>query len=148
MQCLGHVMRGDKYEILRLIMEGKVQRKRSVGRLQGAYSWNEGSELSREISTECDKNPPLSASSVTFYQHFSWEFRFLLSKIGPLNSWLKDWGRWFDRSSAEILRAAVSRASIAIWIANLRQERAWQEEEEQSNHIQDDHQYSERIGLD
>jgi len=70
MQYLGHVMRCDKYEILRLIMEGKVQEKRSVGRHQ--------------------------------------------------NSWLKDLRRWF----AEILCAAVFRATIAMWIANLRQERA------------------------
>lgn len=74
MQYLGHVMRGGRYEILRLIIEGKVQGKRSVGRRQ--------------------------------------------------NSWLKDLRRWFERSSAEIFRAAVSRATIAIWIANLRQERA------------------------
>lgn len=74
MQYLGYVMRGGRYEILRLIIEGKVQGKRSVGRRQ--------------------------------------------------NSWLKDLRRWFERSSAEIFRAAVSRATIAIWIANLRQEMA------------------------
>lgn len=36
MQYLGHVMRGDRYEILRLIIEGKVQEKRSVGRPQNS----------------------------------------------------------------------------------------------------------------
>jgi len=44
-------------------------------------------ELSRKRPVECDRNPPLSASSVTFYQHFSWEFHFLLSRIGPLDTW-------------------------------------------------------------
>jgi len=38
----------------------------------------------RERPVECDKNSPLSACSVTFYQHFSWEYRFLLSRTGPL----------------------------------------------------------------
>lgn len=74
MQYLGHVLRGERYELLRLIIEGKVQGRRSVGRRQ--------------------------------------------------NSWLKDLRRWFDRSSAEIFRAAVSKATIAIWIANLRKETA------------------------
>jgi len=36
---------------------------------------------SRERPVECDRKPPLSASSVTFYQHFSWEFRALLPRI-------------------------------------------------------------------
>lgn len=74
LQYLGHVMRGERYELLRLIIEGKVQGKRSVGRRQ--------------------------------------------------NSWLKDLRRWFDRSSAEVFRAAVNKTTIAIWIANLRKERA------------------------
>jgi hypothetical protein len=74
MQYLGHVLRGERYELLQVILEGKVQGKRSVGRRQ--------------------------------------------------NSWLKDLRRWFDRSSAEIFRAAVSKTTIAIWIANLRKETA------------------------
>jgi len=37
---------------------------------------------------ECDRNPPLSASSVTFYQNTSLK-NSLLSRIGPqeVNSW-------------------------------------------------------------
>lgn len=38
------------------------------------------------------------------------------------NSWLKDVRRWFDRSPAEISRAVVSKATIAVWNANLREE--------------------------
>lgn len=74
LQYLGHIMRGERYEILRLIMEGKIQGKRSVGRRQ--------------------------------------------------NSWLRDLRRWFGQTSIEIFRAAVSRTTIAIWIANLRRETA------------------------
>lgn len=66
---LGHIMRAP-----RLIIEGKIEGKRSVGRRQ--------------------------------------------------NSWLKDIRRWFKRSSIEIFRAAVSKTTLAIWIANLRQETA------------------------
>lgn len=73
-QYIGHVMRGERYELLRIIIEGKIKGRRSVGRRQ--------------------------------------------------NSWLKDLRRWYGCSSAEIFRAAVSKATIAIWIANLRQERA------------------------
>ena len=29
---LGHIMHGDRYEILRLIIEGKIEGRRSVGR--------------------------------------------------------------------------------------------------------------------
>ena len=71
---IGHLMRGDRYEILRLIIEGKIQGKRSVGRRQ--------------------------------------------------NSWLKDLRRWLGKTSAEIFRAAISRVTIANWIANLRRETA------------------------
>jgi len=39
------------------------------------------SELSRERPEECDRNLPLSVSSVTFCQHFSWEFRSLILRI-------------------------------------------------------------------
>uniref|UniRef100_A0A6P7FHS6 Uncharacterized protein LOC114328175 n=1 Tax=Diabrotica virgifera virgifera TaxID=50390 RepID=A0A6P7FHS6_DIAVI len=73
-QYLDHVLRGERYELLQIILEDAVQGDRSVGRCQ--------------------------------------------------NSWLKDLRRWFDRSSAEIFRAAVSKATIAIWIANLRKEMA------------------------
>lgn len=34
----GHVMRGDKYRILKLIMEGKIAGKRSVGRRQNSWT--------------------------------------------------------------------------------------------------------------
>lgn len=34
---IGHVMRGDKYEFLRLIIEGKIQGKRSIGRRQNSW---------------------------------------------------------------------------------------------------------------
>lgn len=71
---IGHIMRGEKYELLRLIIEGKIQGKRSIGRRQ--------------------------------------------------NSWLKDIRRWFDCSSIDIFRMAVSRTTLAIWIANLRKETA------------------------
>ena len=71
---IGHIMRGEKYELLRLIIEGKVQGKRSIGRRQ--------------------------------------------------NSWLKDIQRWFGCSSLDIFRMAVSRTTLAIWIANLRRETA------------------------
>ena len=37
LQYIGHIMRGKKYEILRLIIEGKVQGKRSVGRRQNSW---------------------------------------------------------------------------------------------------------------
>lgn len=37
MQYLGHVLRGERYELLRLIMEGKVQGKRSVGRRENSW---------------------------------------------------------------------------------------------------------------
>lgn len=36
-QYLGHVMRGSRYEILRLIIEGKIDGKRSVGRRQNSW---------------------------------------------------------------------------------------------------------------
>ncbi|VEN45339.1 unnamed protein product [Callosobruchus maculatus] len=67
-------MRGQKYELLRVIIEGKIQGKRSIGRRQ--------------------------------------------------NSWLKDIRRWFGCSSLDIFRMAVSRTTLAIWIANLRKETA------------------------
>ncbi|ERL86044.1 hypothetical protein D910_03458 [Dendroctonus ponderosae] len=43
-QYLSHVLRGEKYELLRLLIEGKVQRKKSAGRcqnslLQDLISW-------------------------------------------------------------------------------------------------------------
>lgn len=34
---IGHVMRGERYELLRLIIEGKIQGKRSVGRRQNSW---------------------------------------------------------------------------------------------------------------
>lgn len=46
-----------------------------------AYSGNKKRELSRGRSVEYDRNPPLSTLSITFYQHFSWKSRSLLSKI-------------------------------------------------------------------
>lgn len=36
-EYFGHVMRGNKYEILRLIIEGKIQGKRSVGRRKNSW---------------------------------------------------------------------------------------------------------------
>lgn len=74
LKYVGHIMRGDRYEVLRLVIEGKIEGRRSVGRRQ--------------------------------------------------NSWLKDLRRWFGRTSIEIFRGAVSRTIIAIWIANLRREKA------------------------
>ena len=67
---MGHVMRGEKYQILRIIMQGKIQGKRSVGRRR--------------------------------------------------NSWLKNLGEWFGCSNNELFRAAVSKITIALMIANLR----------------------------
>jgi len=37
MQYLGHIMRGEKYEFLRLVVEGKILGKRSVGRRQNSW---------------------------------------------------------------------------------------------------------------
>ena len=37
LRYIGHLMRGDRYEILRLIIEGKIQGKRSVGRRQNSW---------------------------------------------------------------------------------------------------------------
>lgn len=71
LQYLEHIMKGERY-ILRLIIDGKIEGKRSVGRRQ--------------------------------------------------NSWLRDLRRWFGQTSIDIFRAVVSRATIAIWIANLRRE--------------------------
>lgn len=34
---IGHLMRGEKYELLRLIIEGKIQGKRSIGRRQNSW---------------------------------------------------------------------------------------------------------------
>jgi hypothetical protein len=67
---LGHVTRGDRYALLKLVLEGKIRGKRSPGRRQ--------------------------------------------------NSWMSDLRRWLGRSSTEIFRAAVSRVTMALWIANLR----------------------------
>lgn len=67
---LGHIMRGPKYELLHLIIQGKIMGKRSVGR--------------RRIS------------------------------------WLRNLRDWFNMSSAELFKAAVSKVKIAIMIANLR----------------------------
>lgn len=36
-QYLGHIMRGSRYELLQLIIEGKIQGKRSVGRRQNSW---------------------------------------------------------------------------------------------------------------
>ena len=74
----GHIMRGQRYSILRLLLEGTVEGKHSVGRRQ--------------------------------------------------NSWLKDQRRWFERTSLQIFRAAVSKTTLVMWIANLRRERANYEE--------------------
>ncbi|CAH1224416.1 unnamed protein product [Diabrotica balteata] len=40
LEYLGHVMRGPKYEILRLIIQGKIQGRRSVGRRQNSWLKN------------------------------------------------------------------------------------------------------------
>ena len=37
LQYLGHIMRGQRYEMLRLIMQGKIKGKRNVGRRR--ISW-------------------------------------------------------------------------------------------------------------
>lgn len=37
LQYFGHIMRGERYSLLRLIMEGKIKGKRSVGRRR--VSW-------------------------------------------------------------------------------------------------------------
>uniref|UniRef100_A0A8D8UV16 Craniofacial development protein 2 n=2 Tax=Cacopsylla melanoneura TaxID=428564 RepID=A0A8D8UV16_9HEMI len=67
---LGHIMRGSRYEILHLIIQGKIMGTRSVGR--------------RRIS------------------------------------WLKNLREWFNMSSADLFKAAVSKVRIAVMIANLR----------------------------
>lgn len=37
LQYLGHIMRGEKYQLLQIIMQGKIQGKRSIGRRR--HSW-------------------------------------------------------------------------------------------------------------
>lgn len=37
LQYIGHIMRGDRYHVLRLIIEGKIEGKRSVGRRQNSW---------------------------------------------------------------------------------------------------------------
>jgi ribosomal 50S subunit-associated protein YjgA (DUF615 family) len=37
LQYLGHILRGRKYEILRVILEGKISGKRSIGRRQNSW---------------------------------------------------------------------------------------------------------------
>ena len=39
-QYLGHVMRGDRYRILKLVIEGKIQGSRSVGRRRTSWLRN------------------------------------------------------------------------------------------------------------
>jgi len=68
------------------------------------YSWNEARELSRETSIECDRNSPLSVSSVTFYQHFSWDFRSLLSRI-----------RWLDAAKSEFKEVVSETKQAFCW---------------------------------
>ena len=36
-QNLGHVMRGEKYEVLRIVLEGKIKGKRLIGRRQNSW---------------------------------------------------------------------------------------------------------------
>jgi Reverse transcriptase (RNA-dependent DNA polymerase) len=72
LEYLGHITRGEKYRLLQLIIEGKIQGKRSVGR--------------RRIS------------------------------------WLKNLRDWYNLSSVELFRAAVSKIRIAMLISNLRKE--------------------------
>lgn len=36
-QYLGHVMRGEKYELLRIVLEGKIKGKRSIGIRQNSW---------------------------------------------------------------------------------------------------------------
>ena len=36
-QYLGHVLRGEKYEMLRVILQGKISGKRSIGRRQNSW---------------------------------------------------------------------------------------------------------------
>ena len=36
-QYLGHIMRGQRYQILQLIIQGKIQGKRSVGRRKNSW---------------------------------------------------------------------------------------------------------------
>ena len=40
LEYLGHIMRGEKYRLLRLILEGKVKGKRSVGRRRVSWLHN------------------------------------------------------------------------------------------------------------
>lgn len=72
MRYIGHLMQGEKYELLRLIIEGKIQ----------------GKSKRRQ------------------------------------NSWLEDIERWFNCTSEKIFQTAVSKNTLAIWIANLREETA------------------------
>lgn len=37
LQNLGHVMRGERYGILRLVIEGKIEGRKSVGRRQNSW---------------------------------------------------------------------------------------------------------------
>ena len=37
LQYVGHTMRGDRYEVLRLVIEGKIEGRRSVGRRQNSW---------------------------------------------------------------------------------------------------------------
>ncbi|KAI5752582.1 hypothetical protein M8J77_018365 [Diaphorina citri] len=79
LQYLGHIMRGTKYEILHLIIRGKIVGKRSVGRRR--------------------------------------------------TSWLKNLREWFNISTAELFRAAVSKDMITMMLANLRNGDGTEEEE-------------------
>ena len=40
LQYLGHVMRGDKYQLLQLIIQGKIMGKRSIGRRRNSWLKN------------------------------------------------------------------------------------------------------------
>ena len=40
LQYLGHVMRGDKYQLLQLIIQGKIIGKRSIGRRRNSWLKN------------------------------------------------------------------------------------------------------------
>lgn len=70
LEYLGHIMRGEKYHLLQVIIQGKIQGKRSIGRRR--------------------------------------------------HSWLKNLRDWFGCNTDGLFRAAVSKVSIAMMIANLR----------------------------
>lgn len=74
LQYLGHVMRGTRYKLLQLIIQGKIIGKRSIGRRR--------------------------------------------------MSWLRNLREWFNCTSNDLFRAAVSKIKLVMMVANLRKKSA------------------------